>query len=74
MSRLGQLKPIEVTNALKRAGFVEHHWTGSHLFLWHPQQKRMTQVPFHARDVKRGTMMKILRQAGLTQREFVTLL
>jgi predicted RNA binding protein YcfA (HicA-like mRNA interferase family) len=61
-------------NSLKRAGFIEHHQAGSHRYFVHPQRRRMTQVPIHPRDIKRGTMMVILRQAGLSQDEFRKLL
>ncbi|MGB7157991.1 MAG: type II toxin-antitoxin system HicA family toxin [Tepidisphaeraceae bacterium] len=74
MSRLPQLRPVEVVNALKRGGFVQHHQRGSHLYLLHPTTRRMTDVPMHPRDVKRGTLMSILRQAGLSQDQFRELL
>jgi len=45
MSRLPTIKPIEAVRALKKAGFIEHHQKGSHLYLWHPDQERMTAVP-----------------------------
>ena len=34
----------------------------------------MTDVPMHPRDVKRGTLMSILRKAGLSQDELRRLL
>lgn len=74
MSRLPTLHPRQLVAALKRAGFVEHHQTGSHLYLWHPSRERMTSVPMHPRDLKRGTTSAILRQAGLTEDELRDLL
>lgn len=60
--------------ALKRAGFQEHHQTGSHLFLRHPETRQMTSVPIHPRDLKRGTTRAIIKQAGLTVEELLDLL
>ncbi len=74
MSRLPTLHPRQLVAALKRAGFIEHHQTGSHLYLWHPSRERMTSVPMHARDLKRGTAKAILKQAGLTEDEIRDLL
>jgi predicted RNA binding protein YcfA (HicA-like mRNA interferase family) len=74
MSRLPTLQPRQLVAALKRAGFSEHHQTGSHLFLWHSLRKRMTSIPMHPRDLKRGTVSAILKQAGLTNAELYKLL
>jgi predicted RNA binding protein YcfA (HicA-like mRNA interferase family) len=68
------LQARELVAALKRAGFVEHHQTGSHLYLWHPTKKRMTSVPMHPGDLKRGTTQAILKQAGLTEADLRHLL
>ncbi len=74
MSRLPTLKPRQLVAALRRAGFVEHHQSGSHLYFWHPDQLRMTSVAMHPRDLKRGTVKAILSQAGLTEEDLRRLL
>ncbi len=74
MSRLPALKPRQVVTALRRIGFVEHHQKGSHLFLWNPQSRRMTTVPQHPGDLKMGTLRAIVKQAGLSEDEFLGLL
>jgi len=40
----------------------------------HPTHLRLVAVAFHARDIKRGTLHGILRQAGLSVEEFLKLL
>ncbi len=74
MIRPPSVRPKQVVRALKKAGFVEHHQRGSHLYLWHPQKERMTSVAMHAADLPRGTTKAILKQAGLTEEEFIELL
>jgi predicted RNA binding protein YcfA (HicA-like mRNA interferase family) len=74
MSRLPTITPRDMVRALKRAGFVEHHQKGSHLYLWHPERQRMTTVAMHAKDLKRSLMKVILDQAGLTEDELRKLL
>lgn len=74
MSRLPAVRPRELVAALERAGFVRHHQKGSHLYLWHPEKRRMTTVPMHPGDVHSGLLRAILRQADLTEAEFLDLL
>src|SRR5258707_13339161 len=52
-----------------------HHVRGSHHYLRHPERPGvLVTVPFHDRDLKRGTLRAILRQAGLTPEELRDLL
>jgi len=74
MSRLPTLTPRQVVAALLRACFEELSQTGSHLHLRHPVTKHRTLVAIHARDLKRGTLSRIIKQAGLTEEEFRSLL
>ena len=70
MSRLPSLTPRQVVAALKKAGFEERRQRGSHLFLWHPDREVVATVPMHTRDLPRGTLKAIIRQAGFTEDEF----
>jgi predicted RNA binding protein YcfA (HicA-like mRNA interferase family) len=73
--RLPSLKPREVIRALERAGFVMARTSGSHQLLKHPERPDHTvAVPFHTKDLKRGTLTAIIKQAGFTVAEFVELL
>ena len=74
MSRLPTVTASEMVRALKRAGFVEHHQKGSHLYLWHGERQMMTGVPMHPGDLKRSLMKAIIKQAGLTEDDFRRLL
>ncbi len=74
MPRLPAGKPVDVIRALQRAGFVLDHSTGSHQFFRHPDRAGIVTVPFHRKDLKRGTLKSILEQAGLSTEEFIQLL
>ncbi len=74
MPRLPACKPVEVIRALQRAGFVLDHSTGAHQFFRHPSGAGIVTVPFHRKDLKRGTLKSIIDQAGLTIEEFINLL
>jgi predicted RNA binding protein YcfA (HicA-like mRNA interferase family) len=73
--RLPSLKPREVLRALTRAGFVVHHVCESHYILKHPDQPaRRVTLPFHKKELKRGTLLAIIDEAGLTADGFMELL
>ncbi len=74
MTRLPALTAKEMASALKRAGFIEHHQRGSHLWFHHEARKLMVCVPMHCADLPRGTMKAIIKQAKLTEEEFRNLL
>jgi predicted RNA binding protein YcfA (HicA-like mRNA interferase family) len=74
MPRLPACKPAEVIRALLRAGFFLDHSTGSHRYFRHPTRSGIVTVPFHRKDLKRGTLNSILDQAGLSVDEFLKLL
>lgn len=74
MSRLPAVTPRQVLAALKRAGFVEQRQRGGHVFLWHPGRDVVTTVALHTKDMPRGTLKAILREAGSTDQDFQDLL
>jgi len=73
MSRLPSLKPREVAAILKRDGFLEVRQSGSHVVLRHPDGREVV-IAMHARELKRPTLMAIVRQAGYTPETFLRLL
>ena len=74
MSRLGSLRPREVVAALQRSGFAVVRVSGSHYQLYNEHSRRHVTVPYHNRDLPRGTIAAIISQAGLTRDEFLRLL
>ena len=68
------MRPSEVVAALKRAGFVEKRQKGSHVILWSEKRRLTTIVALHSRDIAKPTLQDILKQAGLTEEEFLKLL
>ena len=72
MSRLPSLKPREVAAILKKERFVEIRRSGSHLVLRHPDGREVV-IPMHTRELKRPTLLAIVRQAGYTQESFLRL-
>lgn len=72
--RLPALTPKQVLGALQRAGSLIQHTHGSHYYLTHPLHPTLrVTLPYHNRDLKRGTLQSIIKQAGLTTDEFIKL-
>jgi predicted RNA binding protein YcfA (HicA-like mRNA interferase family) len=70
--RLPSLTAKQVLRSLLNAGFFLHHQTGSHATLKRPDQpERRVTVPVHSGDLPRGTVMAIIKQAGMTVEEFL---
>lgn len=74
MPKLPVVSGIEIVKALVKVGYEVDHQTGSHMILRQkePPHRRLT-VPKH-RELAKGTLRAIIRQAGLTVEEFVELL
>ncbi len=69
------IKPTQVIKALKRAGFYIHHQKGSHARLLHKTKPELrVTIPRHRKDIPKGTLANILRQANLTVEEFINYL
>lgn len=72
MSRLPVCSGAEAVNAFRSLGYEVDHQTGSHIILRHPTGRRLT-VPNH-REIARGTLRALIREAGLTKDQFAELL
>ena len=65
MPKLPVLKPKRLLKILQKAGFEIDHTTGSHCILYHSDGKRIT-LPYHAKDLPKGTTHAILNSAGIS--------
>jgi len=74
MPKLPIISGTEVVKALKKVGYEIDHQTGSHMILRNknPPYRRLT-VPNH-KTIAKGTLLAIIKQAGLTRDEFFELL
>jgi predicted RNA binding protein YcfA (HicA-like mRNA interferase family) len=64
-----------VLRAFERVGFRLSHVRGRHHYLVKPGVTKLVVVPIHGnRDLPKGTLRSILRQAGMTPEQLVALL
>jgi predicted RNA binding protein YcfA (HicA-like mRNA interferase family) len=73
LSALPRISGREVVSALGRLGYELDRQRGSHMILRNvrPPHRRLV-IPDH-REVAKGTLRAIIREAGLTVEEFVGL-
>ena len=73
MSKLPVISGADCIKALEKIGFVVYRQRGSHITVIRTDPPAQTTIPNH-KDLDRGTLRAIIRQAGLTVDEFVALL
>lgn len=74
MPKLPVLSGRKVIKALSKVGFVSKRQKGSHIILIKEnKEKRAVVVPEH-KEIDKGTLIEIIRQAGLKRDEFIKLL
>jgi predicted RNA binding protein YcfA (HicA-like mRNA interferase family) len=74
MSKLPTTSGLEAVRAFGRLGYEQDHQTGSHMILRNrtPPHRRLS-IPNH-KELAKGTLRSLIREAGLTVDEFVALL
>jgi len=72
VSRLPVCSGADAVKTFRQLGYEADHQTGSHIILRHSSQRRLT-VPNH-RELAKGTLRALIREAGLTKEQFTDLL
>ena len=55
----------QMIKLLKDNGFKVINSNGSHIKLYNEQTNKTVIVPYHSKDLKKGTEQNILKQAGI---------
>lgn len=63
------MSPAELIRVLEANGFEFVRAKGSHHILKNRSNGKMTVVPMHKGDLPKGTLLAILRQAGINKTE-----
>lgn len=62
--------PKQVLAKFKKLGFVEDRQKGSHKILYHPETQARAVIPFHIKELPKGTFSAILKESKITRSEF----
>jgi predicted RNA binding protein YcfA (HicA-like mRNA interferase family) len=71
--RLPVVSGVQLIQALERVGWESVRQRGSHVRLKHPDRSVPLVIPLH-KELKRGTLSGILRDAGIDREELAELL
>jgi predicted RNA binding protein YcfA (HicA-like mRNA interferase family) len=74
MPKLPAVRPRHVVRFFQSRGFVLDHSSGSHFVFYNPTSKRRAVISQHNRDIPKGTLLSLLREAGFTREEFLQFL
>jgi predicted RNA binding protein YcfA (HicA-like mRNA interferase family) len=72
MATLPVISGRDAVKVFEKLGFIFHRQKGSHIILYHPNGRHLS-VPDH-RELDRGTLRALIRGAGISVEEFVTLI
>ena len=70
--RLPQVSGRDAARVFERAGFVFDHQRWSHMIYYREADGRHLSIPDH-RELGRGLLRKLIKQAGLAPEEFARL-
>jgi predicted RNA binding protein YcfA (HicA-like mRNA interferase family) len=65
MPKIPSLTAKKVIKILLKNGFSLDHQTGSHRVYYNKDTKKRVIVPYHKKELPRGTLISILKEAGL---------
>ena len=74
MSKLPIITPKKLIKILEKLDFKLDHSTGSHFVFYNYKSKKRTIIPYHLKDLPKGTLMSILKEIGLDKEEFKVIL
>jgi predicted RNA binding protein YcfA (HicA-like mRNA interferase family) len=72
MSKLPVCSGADAVRAFRGMGYEVDHQTGSHIILRNPSGRRLS-IPNH-RELAKGTLRALIREAGLSKEQFEALL
>lgn len=62
--------PKQVLAKFKKLGFAEDRQSGSHKILYNSVTQTRAVIPFHLKELPKGTFSSILRESKITKEEF----
>ncbi len=74
MSIVPMMNPRRLLSVLLKVGFKILHQKGSHIRLQNLSTKKSTTIPIHPGDLSRKMITGIIKQAGLSIKEFLDIL
>ena len=74
MPKLPVVTYRRLLKVLEKSGFQLDRTTGSHFIFYNKVNKTRVTIPFHRKEIPKGTIMSILREMGISKKELLKLL
>lgn len=71
MSKTPSFTSKELIKLLEKKGFVLKRIHGSHHYFIQPESGKIAVVPMHKKDLPKGTLHSILKQAGIEKEDLI---
>ncbi len=71
MSNIPSFTPKEIVKILIKNGFILDRMKGSHYIYFNKNTGRRVVVPFHKKDLPKGTFWSIIKSAGLNLKDLL---
>jgi predicted RNA binding protein YcfA (HicA-like mRNA interferase family) len=72
--KLPRVSGKQTVDAFLKANYFVHHIHGSHYVLKHRETGIRIVIPYHRQTLAPRTLSAILKQAGISQEQFISLL
>ena len=66
-------KPKEVVSILQKLGFIRKRQTGSHLIMYSAKTGITIPIPMHTKDLGKGLLKSVIKNAESSEEEFLKL-
>jgi mRNA interferase HicA len=74
MAKIPAIRSRQIVRFLEQNGFVLDRSAGSHFIYYHAASGRRAVVPQHNRNLPKGTLRSLLREAGFSREELINFL
>lgn len=72
--KIPALKPKQLIRVLEKSGYYAKRQSGSHVIMVNEELQKAIPVPFHTKDLKKGTLEGILKRARISKDDLRKLL
>ena len=70
MVKLPNVNSKKLIIVLQSFGFALDYSTGSHFIFRNPETGKRATIPYHNKDLPKGTVISILKEAGISKEDF----
>jgi predicted RNA binding protein YcfA (HicA-like mRNA interferase family) len=74
MSKLPSISSSTLIKFFEKQGFKIDHQSGSHVVMYDEKTTKRAVIPHPRKDLPRGTVISIIKEAGFTRQDLVNFL